>query len=106
MTLIFSIISTKISSLLLPPGSVATTDFVTAIPGILFVPCCKKPKLRINIFKNASHNRKSYEVLDIKDIKHTENIAAGPRGDRCAASITSGSLKTWDFNNSVDVVCT
>ena len=44
--LIFSIISTKISSLLLPPGSVATTDFVTAVPGILFVPCCTYPNFR------------------------------------------------------------
>jgi len=33
-------------------------------------------------------------VLEIKDIRNlTEKIAAGPRGDRRAASITSGSLK-------------
>lgn len=46
--LIFSIISTKISSLFLPPGSVATTDFVTAIPGILLALCCMQSSLRIN----------------------------------------------------------
>jgi len=44
--LIFSIRSTKISSLLLPVGSFATTDFVTAVPGILFVPCCRHPYIR------------------------------------------------------------
>jgi len=42
VTLILSIISTKISSLFFPPGSLATTDFVTAVPGIRFVPCCKR----------------------------------------------------------------
>jgi len=39
VTLIFSITSTKISSLFLPPGSLATTDFVIAVPGIRLVPC-------------------------------------------------------------------
>ena len=41
VTLIFSITSTNISSLFLPPGSLATTDFVIAVPGIRLVPCCK-----------------------------------------------------------------
>lgn len=39
VTLIFSITSTNISSLFLPPGSLAITDLVTAVPGILLAPC-------------------------------------------------------------------
>lgn len=92
--LIFSIISTKISSLLLPPDSVAITDFVTAIPGILFVPCCMQQKLRINNIISASDNYRTNKCLDIKYIKHhTVKTVVGPRGNIRAASITSGSLK-------------
>jgi len=35
----------------------------------------------------------------------TIKMEAGPRGI-CALSITIGSLKTYDFKTSVDVVCT
>ncbi len=39
MTLIFSIISTNTSSRFFPPGSLATTDLVTAVPGNRCDPC-------------------------------------------------------------------
>lgn len=52
VTLIFSMISTKISSLFLPPGSFATTDFVTAVPGIRLFPCCIK--------QNSGHQDHEY----------------------------------------------
>lgn len=62
VTLIFSIISTKISSLFLPPGSFATTDLVTAVPGIRLVPCCVKSKL-LELIK--SYVQVDYQVNNI-----------------------------------------
>lgn len=62
VTLIFSIISTKISSLFLPPGSFATTDLVTAVPGIRLVPCCMKSKL-LELIK--SYVQVDYQVNNI-----------------------------------------
>lgn len=106
VTLIFSMMSTKISSLFLPPGSLATTDFVTAVPGILLLPCCKfKNKSNwLCAWKNEDRMRLrslsitwefvSLEYTRIRRMKDTINMAAGPRGGRRAASITIGSLNT------------
>lgn len=45
MTLIFSIISTNTSSRFFPPGSLATTDLVTAVPGNRCDPCWQQSPL-------------------------------------------------------------
>jgi hypothetical protein len=62
VTLIFSIISTKISSRFLPPGSFATTDLVTAVPGIRFEPCCEERQVSTSLHCNFRLRIKSYGI--------------------------------------------
>lgn len=91
--LIFSIMSTKISSLFLPAGSFATTDFVIAVPGILFVPCCTCQSGRALVMRYACADRSKIDLSPITwAMENTINIAAGPIGGKRPPSTTIGSL--------------
>jgi hypothetical protein len=79
-------ISTKISSLFFP-GSVRTTDFVTAVTGIRFVPCCKRQGCQMklcncpNSMGNTCSSVKNPTIMFLETGAHVpcyENIRSVP----------------------------